>query len=180
MACIAVVADAQCLLATWLRTAAAGLLEEHPERDGTELVVLRTLAHIRMLQGRPSCAGRTTSAGACGKNTRLPAFVIGASSKSIRRSASIGYLAQLQTQAPHPRRLRSKPGSRRRSRPLTAGDLTSPSSSRACRPLLGSLPRGSLADGVPVVCVQSQGRTPPGRPVSGGAIPGLFAAGAAR
>jgi hypothetical protein len=150
MACIAVVAQAERSLATGRQTAAAGLLEKRLKRDGTELVVRRTLARICMLQGRPSCAGRTTGAGACARNTRSPTFAIMATSKSIRKSTSIGYLAQLWTQAPYPRRLRSKPGSRRRSRPLNVGDLTSSSSSGARRPSPGSplaaaSPTGSLA-----------------------------------
>jgi hypothetical protein len=54
MDCSAVVAEAQRLLATGLQTSAADLLEEHLKCDAAAVVVLRMLARIRMLQGRPS------------------------------------------------------------------------------------------------------------------------------
>jgi len=54
MDCTLVIQEALRLLAKGLHTKAADLLEEHLKRDGAAVIVLRMLARIRMLQGRPS------------------------------------------------------------------------------------------------------------------------------
>lgn len=53
MDCTLVIQEAQCLFDNGLQSKAADLLEEHLKRDGAAVLVLRMLARIRMLQGRP-------------------------------------------------------------------------------------------------------------------------------